>query len=72
MTAPAAGEPWKLFLILLFGFQGADPGFIGPEAYIMWGTFLRKIIQNPKYKINCRALEGGGGLQIRTIALNLY
>lgn len=58
MTAPAPTEPWKLFLIKLFGFQGTDPGFIGLEAYIIWGTSLRKRIQNYKYIIKCRVLEG--------------
>lgn len=58
MTALVPCEPWKLLLIKLFGFQGADPDFIGPDAYIIWGTSLRKRIQNYKYKIECRALEG--------------
>lgn len=58
MTAPVPTEPWKLFLIKLFGFQEADWVFIGPEAYIIWGTSLRKRIQNYKYIIKCTALEG--------------
>lgn len=59
MIAPAPEEPWKLFLIKLFGFRGADSGFIRPEVYTIWKSSLRKIvIQNCGYKIECRALEG--------------
>lgn len=59
MIAPAPEEPWKLFLIKLFGFRGADSGFIRPEVYTIWKSSLRKIvIQNCGYKIKCRALEG--------------
>jgi hypothetical protein len=50
-TARRRHEESLIFLYAVLHSEGTDSGFVGPEAYTVFGATFRKRTQNYEYKI---------------------